>query len=57
MYKPLSDTDLKALAKELSGPAARKFAAVTMRAFNAGMRMQALKMGQRLGLEMQGENI
>lgn len=57
LYKPLADKELKALAKELSTPAARKFMAVTMRAFNAGMRVQALKMGQRLGLEMQGENI
>jgi hypothetical protein len=57
LYKPLSDKDLKALVKQLGTPAARKFMGVTLRAFNAGMRAQALKMGQRLGLEMQGENI
>ncbi len=57
LYKPLSDKELKTLAQELSRPAARKFIMVTMRAFNTGMRAQALKMGQRLGLEMQGENI
>lgn len=57
LYKPLSDSELKALVKQLKTPAARKFIDVSMRAFNAGMRAQALKMGQRLGRELQAENI
>jgi len=57
LYKPLSDCELTALVKQLKTPAARKFIDVSMRAFNAGMRAQALKMGQRLSREIQGQNI
>lgn len=57
LYATLSDDEVRALAKELSKPAARKLNDVMDTAFNAAMRAQALKMGRRFAQEMQGEKI
>jgi hypothetical protein len=57
MLAPLSNADLRAYAKELSTPAGRRLTAVTNAAFNASLRNQALKVGQRLIKEFNAEKI
>lgn len=57
MLASLSNAELRAYAKELTTPASRRLTAVTNAAFNASLRAQALKVGQRLVKEFNAEKI